>query len=120
MATFMMRRTVYEALTRAQQGRLRGLNPALLLGEPAIYSDGTNEWCIWDDWRYTLDHVAMLGAHARQPAAANPSRVDPKDITYSENGNPRQETLDAQTAPATVRMGSGVPTGWKPVEALEV
>ena len=116
MATFMMRRTVYEALTRAQQGRLRGINPALLLGEPAIFSDGTNEWCIWDDWRYTLDHAARLGAQARQPGRSNPNRVDPKNITFSEGGNPWQETLDAQNAPATVRMGDGVPAGWSPVD----
>lgn len=117
MATFMMCRSVYEGLTRAQRKRLRGVSTTLLLGEPAVFSDGTRAWCVWDDWRYTLGHVARLGAQARQPGKANPSRVEPKDISYSENGNRWQETLDVQTAPATVRMAGCVPAGWSLVDA---
>lgn len=73
------------------------------------------------------DQGAVIGTKSDRPqmradiknfcedgARTNPL-VLPKDITFTEDGNPWQEILDAQGAPAAVQMASGVPASWVPV-----
>jgi len=56
-----------------------------------------------------------IRAFCESPARTN-LLVLPKDITFSDGGNAWQEILDAQGAPSAVRMASGVPNTWTPVE----
>ena len=56
-----------------------------------------------------------IRAFCESPVRTNPL-VLPRNITFSDGGNVWQEILDAQNTPAAVRMGSGVPATWTPVE----
>jgi len=67
----------------------------------------------------TVDNLPRLRrdikAFCESPARTNPL-VLPRDVSFSDGGNPWQEILDAQGTPGAVRMGSGVPASWSPVE----
>jgi hypothetical protein len=85
-------------------------------------------WFVWDDWRFTLRDAAILGvvaaklpdvtaamlplSRAKVAAFVQNNVVWPNAIDYTGSTNPWQTTLDAQGAPAWVKMASEVPAGW--------
>jgi len=58
---------------------------------------------------------SQIKTWCEDPTRTNPL-VLPKDITFTDGGNVWQEILDAQGTPVQVRMASGVPESWMPVE----
>lgn len=132
MSTLAIRKSAWDAGTATQQAILRKSCNLLDLGEPVQYSDGTNDWFIFDDDRIDLTDVAYLGTLckglAQLPPGMTPTReqvVDyvtsrvalPKDIpSLSDAANPYQAVLDAQNAPAWVKAADSVPSTWSPVE----
>ncbi len=116
----------------------------LHLGQPALYDDAGVEQYVFDDWRFDLNLYAIIGSLANvlgglpsgwtPPLNPNgtvdrdaveaevisrvaPTVVWPADITYQDDDpNPRQTTLDANSAPAAMRGWGAVPVSWVPVE----
>ena len=144
MATVGIRATAWDGLRDNQRQIMRLAVARLQLGVPARFTDGTNDWFMFSDWRFNLDQVAILGAlvvavaglpeawtpplnpdstvdrEATEAAVityVSPTVVWPDDIVYlDDDPNPWQTTLDAQSAPAAIRAGGSVPAGFTPVD----
>lgn len=140
MATVGIKVTAWDGLRDNQRAVMRWAVGRLALGTPARFTDGTEEWFTFDDWRFDLDQIAILGAlvvavaglpvawtptlnldgtvdraatEAQVIAFVGPTVVWPAAITYPvDDPNPWQTTLDAQGAPAAIRAGSKVPDGF--------
>jgi hypothetical protein len=138
-------KATYDGLPRHKQTIFQVALSLVVLGRPAHYTDGSDEWLIFADNDFTLNDASWVGVLAanlnsipdtyhlpviikkgefvidretvRSEAHAflAPFRTDPSDIAYSESGNHWQETLDAQGAPAAIRMAASVPDSWTPV-----
>ena len=153
MATLTIRKATWDGLANNQRQIMRLMVKRLALGTPALYDDAGTDQYVFDDWRFDLDHYAIIGSLANVvsglPAGWEPpciqgidengdpfdtGRVDraaveaevisrvaptivwPADITYQEDDpNPRQTTLDANSAPAAMRGWGAVPASWNPV-----
>jgi hypothetical protein len=143
MTALAIRKSTYDGLPRHRQTVFRVAMSNIVLGTPAVFNDGANDWYVYDDTRFTLNDASWVGVlaanlmdipdtyhlpviikggefvidrptvKAEAQAFLGPSRVAPEGITYTGD-NPWQETLDAQGAPAAVRMGDSVPAGWTP------
>ena len=153
MATVGIRVTAWDGLRDNQRAIMRWGVARLALGSPARFTDGTDEWFVFDDWRFDLDQVAILGAlvvsvaglpvewepptihvtidgqdvdtgivdrvatEALVIAYVAPTVVYPADIVYDEfDPNRWQTTLDAQSAPASIKADGRVPDGFTPVD----
>ena len=144
MATLTIRRATWDGLANNQRQIMRLMVKRLHLGQPALYDDAGTEQYVFDDWRFDLDHYAIVGAlanvlsglsgswtpplkqdgtvdrdavEAEVIARVTPTIVWPADITYAEfDPNPYQTTLDANAAPAAIRGWGAVPASWVPVE----
>jgi hypothetical protein len=135
--TVAVRRSVYDALNTTQKQCVRWVCRRLQLGEPALYVNGSAvaQWC-WDDTRIDLDDLAVLGCVAanlnllanQQNLPEGPElRQQVRDFVASrvvwpsaipglaDSADPWQAVLTAQGTPASVKAGSGVPSGWTPV-----
>ena len=143
MASLLIRRSTWDGLANNQRQIMRLMVKRLHLGVPALYSDGAIEWLVFDDWRFDLNHFAIVAALANElsnlPAGWTPpldgeGRVDrdaveteviarvaptvvwPANITYQEDDvNRQQTTLDANSAPAAMQGAGAVPLSWTPV-----
>ncbi len=80
--------------------------PTVTLGEPP------DEVTV-ADWAQLRSDIM---AFCENPARTNPF-VPPGSITFTEDGNPWQEILDAQNCPNAVQMASSVPDTWTEVAA---
>lgn len=128
MSVIAIRKSAWDAGTATQQAILRKSCSLLDLGEPVQYSDGTNDWFIFNDWRIDLTDIAYLGTLCKGPAGMTPDRAQvvdyvtsrvvlPKDTPGLSNAaNRRQAVLDAQNAPAWVKAADSVPPTWSPVD----
>lgn len=141
MTALAMRTNAVDGLSTRDRRILKFLVRRLQLGEPARYeTPGGQQWYVWDDHRFTLRHMAILGAFAgnvgdipsgyripKKNGQVDRERLEtslrgflsaritmPEDIAYTEDGNPWQETLDAQGAPAVIRAAGSVPNSWVP------
>lgn len=120
---------------------LRMVSDVLALGTPARFNDGTEDWFVFSDVRFSLQHVAYLGALIRRLVTLTSGQkatydalddetlrstvinwlrtsgyvVDPDSIDYTDVTNPWQHTLDAQGTPAAMRMADSVPGSWTAV-----
>lgn len=127
-----IRRSTYEgASTTKREGvqnameRLRGA-----LGQPAIMTDGTNEWCVWEDHRFTPLDAARFGKAfgvSGDPPSSQRDEVFawlvgqglvlPENVPHTEGENRWQEIIDAQPGPPNrIVMGSDALIGMTPVE----
>ena len=140
MSLVRFRTTVWN--TPAFQPVLKWCKAYLAIETGAIYRIGPGagqEWIIFDDSRFTLDHFATLGAIAaggpgpfvgwepplhpdgsidreatEAEIASRITVVDPADITYPEDDpNVYQTTLDAQSAPATIAAEPATEVAWR-------
>ena len=144
MATVGIKQTAWDGLRNNQRQIMRLAVARLALGTPARFTDGTDEWFVFDDWRFDLDQIAILGAlvvavaglpvgwspplnpdstvdrdatEAAVIAYVAPTIVWPADIVYAEGDeNPWQTTLDAQGTPASIKADGRVPDGFTPVD----
>ena len=62
MATVGIRATAWDGLRDNQRAIMRWGVARLALGTPARFTDGTDEWFVFDDWRFDLNQIAILGA----------------------------------------------------------
>ena len=140
MATLMVRTAARAALTQEQREALRHVGELVSLGEPALFTDELgNEWAIYDDPRFTLAD-ACRGGRIMANAAGFPDytpigrgrdQVHAEDVRFAGAAgvvlpdqvaqleraeNPWQACLEANGAPASLRMAGGLPAGWKPKE----
>ena len=144
VATVGIRQAAWDGLRDNQRAVMRWAVARLALGIPARYTDGTDEWFVFDDWRVNLDQIAILGAlvvalsglpvgweptlnpdgtvdrattETRVIGYVSPTVIWPADITYDEfDPNPWQTTLDAQGAPDAIRAAGRVPDAFTPVD----
>ena len=144
MATVGIRATAWDGLRDNQRQIMRLGVARLALGTPARFTAGVDEWFVFDDWRFDLNQIAILGAlvvavaglpEAWEPplipdstvardatealviAFVQPTIVWPADIVYAEfDPNRWQTTLDAQGAPASIKADGRVPDGFTPVD----
>lgn len=132
MSAIAFRRSAVLALTAQQRRVLRFVTEKLELGQPAQYTaPDAAVWYIFDDHRITLRDMAILGCFAAT-LASMPSDIEtraqlwehvkntivlPSAIDFTGSMNPWQTVLDANSAPASVRAASGVPSTWTTVEA---
>ena len=138
MAALGIKQNAWQTATDLQKRAMRIFDDLLLLGNPAHYSDGAETWFIFDDHRFRPLYIAYLGCFAANildvpPAyypdpdtdtqlrsdmrtwVENPARTNP--LVTSGDWSGFQDILDAQGAPAWIRMASGVPDGWTPEDA---
>ena len=131
MSAIGIRKSAWQAGTATQRAILRKSCALLDLGQPVLYSDGTNGWFIFDDDRIALLDIAYLGVLCvgltQLPPGMQPTRqqvidyvtsrvVLPKDIPGLANAsNPWQTVLNAQGAPTWVKAASSVPSSWMAV-----
>ena len=62
MATVGIRATAWDGLRDNQRQIMRLGVARLALGIPARFTDGVDEWFVFDDWRFDLNQIAILGA----------------------------------------------------------
>ena len=144
MTALAIRRNAWESLSDRDRHIFRFMGEKLQLGVPARFLDpSSNEWFVFDDHRFEPKPMCYFGcvaanlgeipggyvipetrqelvddikAFCENPARTNPL-VLPSDIVFPEDDpNPWQTLLDAQGTPASMRMASGVPISWTPVE----
>ncbi len=60
----------------------------LALGQPALYDDAGTEQFVFDDWRFDLDHYAIVGALANVLSGLPGSWTPPTIQGIDENGDP--------------------------------
>ena len=144
MATVGIRATAWDGLRDNQRAIMRWGVARLALGTPARFTDGVDEWFVFDDWRFDLNQIAILEAlvvavgglpvgwspplnpdstvdrdatEALVVAYVAPTIIWPADIVYAEfDPNRWQTTLDAQGAPASIKADGRVPDGFIPVD----
>ncbi len=80
MATLGIARATWDALASNQRQIMRHMVKRLALGTPALYeTPGAVQWWIFDDWRFDLDHFAIVGALANElgnlPAGWTPPTI---------------------------------------------
>ncbi len=107
MTLLMMRRPQFDALSLNE----RRMESGLRLGSPLIVTDGVNEWACFDDGRFKLDDIAVFSSRG-QAATVRAADIA---IPLDDDVSPWQRVLDANNAPATIRVESVLPDGWKPV-----
>ena len=101
MATVRFRSTVWD--NPAFADILRWTSAVLQLGEPARYRSGPGvgaEWTIFDDLRFTLEHVALLGAVVGT-GVGRLRQIDIPNI-LDEEGNDTGR-IDREAAEANIR-----------------
>ena len=145
MAALAVKQSAFQALSPRDKRIVRGVGHVLALGQPAVYDGAGSVWFVFDDHRFKAVHIAYLGCllanlgdipagyqvpddlsvlaadvktFCDDPTRTNPL-VKPGDVTFAEGGNPYQDILDAQNAPPSVRMASGVPDSWTPKEVSQ-
>ncbi len=64
MATLSIRRSTWDGLANNQRQIMRWMVKRLALGTPALYDDAGTEQFVFDDWRFNLDHFAIIGSLA--------------------------------------------------------
>lgn len=143
MATIAIRQSAVQSMTVRQRRLTRWVLAEVGIVDPARFTaPGGNVWLVFDDHRIDLRDVAYFGCFAAQVANL-PNDYDPPDqlddatsaearawvrsklnqlvvwpVPNIENAaDPWQAALDAQSAPAVVRAGTGVPSTWTPVTA---
>jgi hypothetical protein len=139
MATLGIKQSAWQAATDIQKRIMRVFDDLLMLGNPARYSNGTDTWLIFDDHRFRPLYIAYLGCFAANiqdmpPGYSpdpdtdaqlrsdmktwieNPARTNP--LVTSGNWETLQDILDAQGAPAWIKIAGGIPDGWTPVESI--
>lgn len=142
MATLGIRKTTYDGLSAVRKAILNLVVDRLDLGTPAVYQNpvGGAFWYLYDDDRIDLRDLAVFGKVAANLASLNLSLTDsngdrksratlrqellawvqslsvvwPSEIDYTGQTNPWQYTLTQNGAPAAIRAGDGVPSGWVP------
>ena len=62
MPTLGIRRSAWDGLANNQRQIMRLMVKRLALGQPAVYDDAGTEHYVFDDWRFDLDHFAIVGA----------------------------------------------------------
>ncbi len=126
----------------ARQGLFRYVRASLMLGIPARYRIGPGpgqEWAVFSDTRFTLDHVAALGALAAydlddlpigwqlpddletadrdaaetQIQALIEATWTPSDQVDTSGDNPWQDVLDANNAPGHIKAESAPDPSWR-------
>ena len=88
MATVGIRATAWDGLRDNQRAIMRWGVARLALGTPARFTDGTDEWFVFDDWRFDLDQIAILGALAVAVSGLPVAWEPPTIITYGFDGIP--------------------------------
>ena len=143
MATLGIRKNAWQGLSARNKTIVRFMGDVLQLGVPAEFeSGGGTVWFVFDDHRFRPKAVAYFGVlvanlgsvpagyqlpldgvgNVDKPRLRRDAKtfLDPLlvwPVTFPDDDpNPWQTILDAQGAPAAVRMGSGVPAGWTPVQ----
>lgn len=136
MTMLAIRKSAYDNLTPRRRRVIHWIVARLQLDDPAPFTDGTNVWHVWDDARFDLMHIAVIGCLAanvadlpdnydvtgktrqeieqdvRQAIAAH--LVRPEDITFDINADPFMQILAANNAPAAIRAGQ-IPDTWTAV-----
>ncbi len=113
MATLAIRKTAWNSFSASNRVIISNLDERLALGNPAEFQEGTIRWLVFDDHRFSPLMVGRLGV-----VFANPSKVRrPRaaldlDVILPDNVKSLQEILNAQGAPASVKMMSGIPDNW--------
>ncbi len=88
MPTLSIRRLAWDGLANNQRQIMRLMVPRLALGTPALYDNaGLEEW-VFDDWRFDLDHYAIIGALANVVSGLPGSWEPPTIQGVDENGDP--------------------------------
>ena len=138
MPAVILHSTAHDALTHEQTLILRNVGIGVLLGVPALFAAPDGQiWLIYDDPRMTLADAAYgavifanLDSLDYDPTGKTPEQIgsdirewaqqfNPHVPEIPEDVNPWQYTLEANNAPAIVRMSSGIPEGWVPYSPEE-
>ena len=98
MAIVAIRKNVWDAASNSQHSILSLAMAALMLGTPAVYRDGGQEWYVWSDWRMTLGQVATWGMLVKGLAGL------PRDWkpTMVQNGEGEDVRVDRAATEASV------------------
>lgn len=129
-----IRRSTVNNLTPFQRRIVKLVLDRIELGDPAVMTDGTNPWFVWDDPRISLDDVAILGCVAanlnRIPNDYDPDTKQRREMRADivqflaarlkppvpDADDPWAATLQANGAPAAIRAGN-LPETWRPADA---
>lgn len=147
MATLAIRKGIWIALSQRNRTAVQMMD-VLALGDGVEYDDGVDQWMIFDDPRWTQDHIAYLACllsnvgqlRASYAIPMNGTEIDrpqlKADIRDFCNTLPSPDTV---TEPASIphvenanrwqelidaqggnhsQMTSGVQVGWTPVEIV--
>lgn len=135
MPSIAVRKGVLDGLNAQRRYVITYVLDALNLGEPALYTDGTNQFYVWDDARISLDSIARLGALTANwtsiPAGYDPTQDDPETVRHkikqfvankivtppapAEGADPFSSALAAQGASAAVQAWVSLPPTMTPV-----
>ena len=81
MATLGILRATWDGLANNQRQIFKHMVKRLALGTPALYeTPGVVQWWIFDDWRFNLDHFAIMGALANELSNLPPGWTPPTII----------------------------------------
>ena len=88
MATLAIQRSTWNGLANNQRQIMRLMVKRLALGQPARYDDAGTEHFVFDDWRFDLDHYAIIGALANELSNLPVDWEPPTIQGVDENGDP--------------------------------
>lgn len=115
MAMFAVRKVTWNSFSANHRVIISNLDEHLILGSPAEFKAGAIRWLVFDDHRFTSLMVGRLGLLFANPGRVGEARdrLDADVVKFS--GEDWQSILDAQGAPNSIRMTSGVPESWTAV-----
>lgn len=138
IAYLAIRKSAWAAATSRQRELARVVLSFVRVGVPASWADGTNEWWVSGDHRFSLQDCAYLSTFFANIASVPPS-YDPDEHTEAENRiaarnfcqnnglvwpveipeedpNPWQTVRAANNAPVWFQMNGFIPDIWSPTQ----
>ncbi len=114
MPTLSIQRSVWDGLANNQRQIMRLMVKRLALGTPALYDDAGTEQFVFDDWRFNLDHFAIIGSLANVVSGL-PVDWEPPTILDGEGQDTGIVDRDAVEADVIARVA---PTVVRPADII--
>ena len=103
MATLAIRQGIWTSLNQRNRTAVQMMDD-LALGEGVLYTDGVDQWMIFDDDRWTQEHIAYLACLLSNIGRLRASYAIPLRAAFDIDGSPVAGTdVDREQLKADIR-----------------